>query len=160
MLICKETSDHIWTISVLRQLKLQSQLQLHPILVLHSPFLQVPININTLVRLARHHHLPHRTSISVHPSPPAPATTAHSSGTDAPSPTWPNRLRRRQNPKAALLPSPPPGRPTSPSPFSSKPAGIREEESSGGAGKGEGAGAALLWQRDAGSAGRIGAPLL
>ena len=45
------------------------------------PFLQVPTNINTLVRLARHHHLPHRTSISVHPSPPAPATTVHSSGT-------------------------------------------------------------------------------
>ena len=34
----REASDYIWTVSVLRQLKLQSQLQLHPILVLHSPF--------------------------------------------------------------------------------------------------------------------------
>ncbi|RLN12418.1 hypothetical protein C2845_PM09G05640 [Panicum miliaceum] len=35
-----------------------------------------------------------------------------------------------QNPNAALLPSPPPGRPNSPSPFSSKPAGVGEEEKS------------------------------
>ncbi|KAG2625913.1 hypothetical protein PVAP13_3KG290200 [Panicum virgatum] len=49
----------------------------------------------------------------------------------APAPTWPNRLPHRQNPKAALLPSPPPGRPASPNPFSSKPAGVGEEESFG-----------------------------
>ncbi|RLN22003.1 hypothetical protein C2845_PM07G16110 [Panicum miliaceum] len=38
----------------------------------------------------------------------------------APAPTWPDRLPRRQNPNAALLPSPPSGRPASraPSPLS------------------------------------------
>ena len=35
----------------------------------------------------------------------------------APAPTWSGRLPRRQNPKAALPPSPPPGRPASPEPL-------------------------------------------
>ena len=67
----------------------------------------------------------------------------------APAPTWPNRLPHRQNPKAALLPSPPPGRPTSPSPLSSKPAEIREEGELrwGGQGRGCGRGAALAARR-------------
>ena len=43
-------------------------------------------------------------------SPPPPRTAP---AMDAPAPTWPNR----QNPKAALLPSPPPGRPASPKPL-------------------------------------------
>ena len=39
----------------------------------------------------------------------------NSSGHGTPAPTWPDRLPRRQNPNAALPPSPSPGRPKAPS---------------------------------------------